>query len=114
MPREFTYIAESIEVRGSVEPHYASWGRGLTIRIYKPNGTLQDQVVFMNHPEFDGFDESERLSEDELTLLVIERLNSGIYVEEMRSARKHNAIVYFRINSPSSMPPNKTLERSLR
>ena len=98
MQREFNYTVGGVTYRGIARRADLSWGNGLATKTFDTQGNPRDSISAVGHPEFDGFDELQSKSTDELLALVIDTLNSGELETSLRSAREVGITLRLRLN----------------
>lgn len=98
MQKEFNYTVGGVSYRGIAKRADLSWGNGLAIKTFDTRGEPRDLVTCVCHPEFDGFDELQNKSTEELLALAIDMLNSGEFEKSLQSAREVGMTLVFRLN----------------
>lgn len=98
MQKEFSYIVDGMTYRGIAEQVDRPWGNALDIKTFDAQGNLRDLIGFACHPEFDGFDELQSKTADELLAHAIEILNSGEIETSLQDARQHGFTLLLRLN----------------
>ena len=98
MHKEFYYTTGGVTYRGVAERADRPWGNGLDVKTFDTQGNPRDSMNFVCHPEFDGFDELQSKSTEELLALAIDTLNSGEFETSLQSAREVGMTLGLRMN----------------
>ncbi len=95
---EFDYIAEGDPYRAVAKDADRFFGKGVRVTIFETSGKTRNQMSFVCHPEFHGYDEMQGKSSKELAMIAIERLNAGEFVESLKEVRGLGMELLFRFN----------------
>lgn len=95
---EFGYIAEGVTYRAVAEDADKFWGKCIRIRTFDTGGGTRERISFSCHPEFDGFEEMQGKTLEELAAIAIDRLNAGEFAEALESARRTGIELLVRFN----------------
>ena len=92
---EFNGIKYSVKS----EEKSASWGHGVKLSIFKPDGTLLSSVSYSCHPEFDSFKHYQAKTIAELTEIAVSRLASDMDTTDFKTATENNIRLLLPINN---------------
>ncbi|MGY3453377.1 hypothetical protein [Bradyrhizobium sp. USDA 4353] len=105
MDNQISFIAGPYRCVGSrVDRH---WGHALELSLHdRDSGDVLYEIVFACQPAFDGYDELQALSTEQLSALAQARLESGTLDELLTQARAAKLRLLVRFEAPaSSMHP---------
>ena len=106
MQKKFKYTVGEFLCRGVATRADLFFGHALDIKTFDVQGNPRDSISFACHPEFDGFDEVQSYSTEELLALAIEILSSGELEESLGEIRPHGLTLYLRFNGRGQERPN--------